>query len=160
MNPMAEMYLERAENEFAAAGMLMEVSRNQTLQKEQFRIEKNFTFYSAVISHSYYCIFYSAKAILLSEGIKTDSPDIHKKTFEAFEAFFVKTGKLDVQLLMIYKKMMLRAEELLGIYSLEKKKRGEYTYQKLPQANMEPAGESLKNASLFFKAINGILRKL
>ncbi|VVB59458.1 Uncharacterised protein [uncultured archaeon] len=159
MNPMAELYLERVENELVAAGMLMEVSRNQQLQKEQFKIERNFTFYSAVISHAYYCIFYSAKAALISEGIKTDPPDIHKKTFEAFEDFFVKTGKLDVQLLMIYKKMMLRADELLGIYSLEKKKRGQYTYQKLPQANMGPAEESLKNASLFFKAINGILKK-
>lgn len=159
MNPMSELYLERAENELVAAGMMMDVSCNQQLQKEQFKIERSLTFYSAVINHAYYCIFYSAKAILISEGIKTDPPDIHKKTFEAFEAFFVKNGKLDVQLLMIYKKMLLRAEELLNIYSLEKKKRGQYTYQKLPQANMEPAGESLKNASLFFKAITAILRK-
>lgn len=62
-----------------------------------------------------------------------------------------------MQLLVIYRKMILRAEELLGIYSREKKKRGDYTYQKLPQANMEPAKESLDNASLFFKAINGVL---
>lgn len=158
MIPIAEIYLERAENEFVAAEMLMEVSRNQQLQKEQFKIERNFTFYSSVISHSYYCIFYSAKAILINGGVKTDAPEIHKKTLEAFENILVKTGKLDVQLLLIYRKMLLRAEELLSIFSHEKKKRGEYTYQKLPQANIEPANESLKNASLFFKTISGILR--
>lgn len=158
MNKLAELYLQRAENELVAARVLLEVSESQKLQKEQFRIEKNFTFYSSVISHAYYCIFYAAKAILINEGVKTDAPEVHKKTFEAFENFLVKTGKLDVQLLNIYKKMILRAEELLGIYFLEKRKRGEYTYQKLPQANMEPAKESFENSSLFFKAINQILR--
>lgn len=159
MSPMAELYIERAENELVAAGMLMEVSRNRQLRKEQFKIERDFTFYSSVISHAYYCIFYSAKAILINGGIKTESPEIHKKTLEAFESFLVKTGRLDVQLLMIYKKMMLRADELLGMYSRERRKRGEYTYQKLPQANLNPAEESLESASLFFKAINGVLRK-
>ncbi len=46
--------------------------------------------------------------------------------------------------------MMVRAEDLLGIFSKEKSKRGTFTYQKLPQANREPAKESFDNASLFF----------
>jgi len=54
--------------------------------------------------------------------------------------------------------MIVRAEELLGIFSKEKAKRGEFTYQKLPQANKEPAKESLDNASFFFKNINKIVR--
>ena len=54
--------------------------------------------------------------------------------------------------------MIVRAEELLGIFSIEKKKRGEFTYQKLPQANKEPAGKSFQNASSFFKNIGKILR--
>ena len=60
---------------------------------------------------------------------------VHKKTFEAFEKYIVQTGKLDTELLKIYKKMVVRADELLGIFSKEKRKRGEFTYQKLPQAN-------------------------
>ena len=51
-----------------------------------------------------------------------------------------------------------RAEALLGIFSIEKRKRGEFTYQKLPQANREPAEESLNNALFFFKNMNKILR--
>lgn len=155
----AELYLQRAENELVAAELLYAISSNPVLQKEQFKLEKDFTFYSAVISHSYYCIFYSAKAILMQEGIKTDAPEVHKKTIEAFELYLVQTGKLNVELLKIYKKMIVRAEELLGIFSKEKGKRGEFTYQKLPQANKEPAKESLDNSSFFFKNINKVIRK-
>ena|SRR3989344_2291078 len=159
MSDEAELYLQRAENELVAAQMLFDISSNPTLQKEQFKLEKDFTFYSTVISHSYYCIFYSAKAILIKEGIKTDAPEVHKKTIIAFEKYLVETGKLNVELLKIYKKIIVRAEELLGIFSKEKGRRGEFTYQKLPQANREPAKESLDNASFFFKNINKVIRK-
>lgn len=159
MSDESELYLQRAENELVAAQMLFDISSNPNLQKEQFKLEKDFTFYSIVISHSYYCIFYSAKAILIKERIKTEAPEVHKKTLEAFETYLVKTGKLDVELLKIYKKMIVRAEELLEIFSREKGKRGEFTYKKLPQANKEPAKDSLDNGSLFFKNINKIIRK-
>src|SRR3989338_10683606 len=74
MNDEAELYLQRAENEFVAAQMLFDISSNPILQKEQFKLEKDFTFYSTVISHSYYCIFYSAKALF---ELSTD-PEKHK----------------------------------------------------------------------------------
>ena len=159
MSDETELYLQRAENELVAAQILFDISSNETLQKEQFKLEKNFTFYSTVISHSYYSIFYSAKAILIKEGVKTEAPEVHKKTILAFEKYLVETGNLNVELLKIYKKMIVRAEELLGIFSREKGKRGEFTYQKLPQANKEPAKESLDNASFFFKNINKVIRK-
>ena len=159
MNGETELYLQRAENELIAAQILFNISSNPQLQRVQFKLEKEFTFYSSVISHSYYSIFYSAKAILAKIEIKTEAPEVHKKTLEAFEKYLVKTGKLDVELLKIYQKMVVRAEELLGIFSKEKGKRGRFTYQKLPQANREPAKESFDNASFFFKNINKILRK-
>jgi len=159
MKDKAKLYIQRAENELIAAQILFKISNNPKLQKEQFRLEKNFTFYSLTISRSYYCIFYSAKAILLENGIETKAPEVHKKTLEAFEKHLVKTGKLDLELLRIYKRMIMRADELLGIFSREKRKRGEFTYQKLPQANMDPAKESFDNASKFFKTINKILKE-
>lgn len=158
MKDESRLYLQRAENELAAGQMLFDISSNEKLQKEQFRLEKEFTFYSSVIGHSYYCIFYSANAILVENNIKTESPEVHRKTLDAFENYLVKTGKLDVELLQIYKKIIIRADELLSIFSAEKKKRGEFTYQKLPQANKEPANESLTNASTFFKTINKVLQ--
>ena len=158
MSDEAELYLQRAENELVAAQMLFEVSSNSALQKEQFKLEKDFTFYSTVIGHSYYSIFYAAKAILIKNGVKTEAPEVHKKTLEAFEKYMVSTGKLDIELLKIYQKMIVRADVLLGIFFVEKRKRGEFTYQTLPQANKEPAQESLNNALFFFKNVNRILR--
>lgn len=152
------LLLQRAENELTAAQVLFKVSDDLILQKETFLLEKDFTFYSSAISHSYYCIFFSAKSILLKEGIVTDAPQVHKKTIEAFELHMVKTGKLNVELLKIYKKMLVRSEELLEIFSREKKKRGEFTYQQLPQANKDPAKESIDNALFFFKNINKVVR--
>jgi uncharacterized protein (UPF0332 family) len=150
--------LSRAENELIAAEILFKISQEEKLQKE-FQLEKEFTFYSSVIGHAYYCIFCSAKAILLEEGVKTDLPEVHKKTLEAFKNYIVKTGKLDVELLNIYKKLVLRVEVLLDILEKEKKKRGEFTYQKLSQANLEPAKESLDNASTFYKNILKVLER-
>ena len=158
MEPLSELNLLRAENELVAAQLLFEASSNPKLQKEQFRLEKEFTFYSSVISHAYYCIFYSAKAILAIQGIKTEAPEVHRKTIDAFEKYLVRTGQLDLELLKFYRSLIVRADELLGIFSLEKGKRGEFTYQKLPQANREPARESFENASKFFKTINKVVR--
>jgi uncharacterized protein (UPF0332 family) len=153
------LFLQRAENELVSAQILFSISQNEDLQKDIFRLENVFTFYNGVISHSYYCIFYSAKALLINEDVKTSSPNIHKKTIDEFESRFVNTGFLDLELLKIYKEMVVRADELLSIFSSEKKKRGSFTYQKLPRANEFPAKESLDNAFFFFKNINKILRK-
>lgn len=153
------LYIMRAENEIAAAQILLKASKNPLMQKKIFELDHEFTFYSSVISHAYYCIFFSAKAILAKEGIATYSPNIHLKTLNAFDEALVRTGKLDVEFLKIYKKMVLRADELLGIFAAEKEKRGRFTYRRLPQANQEPAMESMKNALFFFKHINKIIRK-
>ena len=56
--------------------------------------------------------------------------------------------------------MVIKAEELLGIFRRERKKRGKFTYQRLPQANFGPARESLENAKKFFKNIYLMLERL
>lgn len=153
-----KLFLSRAENEISAANVLFQVSTDKELQKISFKLKKEFTFYSAAISHAYYCIFYSAKALLANEGIATNHPNVHKKTLEAFEKHLVKTGKLDVQLLKIYREMLMRADTLLEIFSKERGKRGHFTYQKLPEANEAPAEESLSHASIFFRTASTLLR--
>jgi len=47
----------------------------------------------------------------------------------------------------------------LHIFELEKNKRGKFTYQKIPQANQEPAQESIKNAQIFFNNIYKLCEK-
>lgn len=155
MDSKVKLFMQRAENERDLAKALLDLSQNNGM-KNELKLTPDHTFYSAVISHSYYCIFYSARAVLLKEKMDVDSPEIHKKAIDAFETL-VNDGKLDFKLLSIYKKMIVRADTLLGIFRLEKRKRGEFTYQKLPQANLGPAEESVENALFFFKNIYKIL---
>ena len=158
MDSMVKVYLERAENEAIIADSLMGLSQEKQA-RELLGIPEGMTFYSAVISHAYYAIFYSAKAILLTRRITTSSPDIHKKTFELFKKRLVDTGMLDVKLLEIYKAMAVRADELLEIFKGEKRKRGIFTYATIPQANREPAEDSLRNAIIFTTRIIKITEK-
>ena len=82
---------------------------------------------------------------------------MHKKTLDAFKKEFIDSGLLDAKLLVIYKQMIVRAETLLEIFRVEKKKRGDFTYNTIPQANMAPAEESIKNAKIFIKHCNSYL---
>ncbi len=144
-------YLERAQNEVNLAEIIMGVSINKDFQTN-FKITKIDTYYNSVISHSYYCIFYFAKAYLAKKGIKASAPEDHKKTYNGFKKL-VGEGVIDKELLRIYEDIIIKAEALLGIFKTERKKRGKFTYQKLSQSNLEPANESLKNAKIFYRSI-------
>ncbi len=149
MDSKVDLYLKRARTELNICILLLNSSENKILN--EFNIFQEETFYSGVISHAYYCIFYSAKAMLLTKNIDTKAPEVHKKTLEEFKKQFIDTGLLDAKLLLIYKKIILRADNLLEIFKTEKKKRGNFTYNTIAQANKEPAKESLDNAKTFFK---------
>ncbi len=151
------LYLDRAKNELDLAKAIFKLSTENNL-KPEFELKQDSTFFSNVISTSYYCIFYSAKAFLLTKGIKTEMPDEHRKTLDEFEKLS-NSGFIDGELLKIYKDIVVKAEELLGIFRTEKSKRGKFTYKKLPQANLEPAKESLENAEKFFKNINLMVKR-
>jgi uncharacterized protein (UPF0332 family) len=151
----SRLYILRAENEIKLAKIIFTISDEPIIQKETFEVKEPETYYSAVISHAYYSIFYAAKAYLLTKGMKTDAPEEHRKTFEEFKKL-VEQGIVDVELLRIYEQMLIRADTLLHIFQLEKGKRGKFTYRTLPQANREPAKESIENAQNFFKHIYGL----
>ena len=157
MDSMIEIYLNRANNEILLAQSIKRLSETPE-DKENFNLPSDITFYSSVISHSYYSIFYAAKAILLTKDIKTYPPEVHKKTYDKFKETFVDTGILDVNLLTIYKKMIIKADQLLQIFKTEKKKRGEFTYTTIPQANKDPANDSLDHARTFFNNIKKVIK--
>ena len=156
MDLLVNLFIERADTELVLAEKIKMLCENNEI-RSMMQIEKQKTFYSAVISHAYYCIFYSAKALLLTKGIKTSSPDIHKRTFEEFKTQFVDTGILDVKLLEIYQKLVLRADALLQIFKEEKWKRGNFTYNTIPQANKEPANDSIINSKIFFVNVRKVI---
>ncbi len=150
------LYLERAKNELDLAKAIFKISTNSNFKLE-LELKEDTTFYSNVIGNSYYSVFYAAKALLHLKNIITLPPEEHKKTLEAFEKLTL-SGEIDVKLLTIYKSVVITADELLGIFKKEKAKRGTFTYKTLPQANQEPAQESVKNAEIFVKNINLILQ--
>jgi uncharacterized protein (UPF0332 family) len=156
MDSDSEIYIKRAKNEINLSKIILKVSKDDKIQAEVFEMPKD-TYYSAVISHAYYSIFYMAKAYLLTKKIKTKAPEEHKKTYEEFKKLVEKRA-VDVELLKIYQMVMTRADTLLLIFDKEKKKRGIFTYHKLPQANAEPAEESIANAETFFKHINSLCK--
>lgn len=156
MDSKAVLYIERARNELDLARAIFKISTSPKV-KVLLELKEDSTFFSDAISNAYYCIFYSAKAFLCSKGIITEPPEEHQKTYAEFEKL-VLSGEVDVELLNIYKSLVVKADELLGIFRHEKSKRGRFTYRKLPQANLEPADESIVNAEKFLKNINLILK--
>ena len=143
-----KIYLARAQNELNLSVMIQKISDDKNMQISIFSMKED-TYYSATISHAYYSIFYAAKSYLLLKGIKTKAPEEHKKTFNAFSKL-ADEGIIDVELLKIYQKILIKADTLLHIFGLEKSKRGRFTYKRIPQANQEPAQESIKNAQYFY----------
>lgn len=155
MDSNSELYFKRSQNELNLSRMILKLSTEKKIQLDVFEIEEEDTYFSSVISHSYFSIFYAAKAYLISKGIKTKAPEEHKKTFLEFKRL-VENGTIDVELLKMYEEVLIRADTLLGIFSKEKSKRGRFTYQKLAQANLDPAKESLERAKMFFKHMYSI----
>ena len=150
------LYLERAENELELAKIVFKITDKKNIQEDVFAIKQPLTFFSTVISHSYYCIFYAAKAYLINKGIKTEPPEEHRKTYDELRKL-VDARIIDVELLKMYEQVMVKADTLLEIFRQEKGKRGKFTYQKIPQANKEPAETSLKHEQTFFKHIYNLL---
>ena len=152
-----KIYLARAQNELNLSMIIQKISDDKKMQVEVFGMKED-TYYSAVISHAYYSIFYAAKAYLLLKGIKTQAPEEHKKAFDGFSKL-VDKGTVDIGLLKIYQNMLMKVDTLLHIFELEKGKRGKFTYRRIPQANQEPAQESIKNATTFFNSIYRLCEK-
>ena len=157
MDLQVEIFIKRANNEFLAAESLKKLSEGAKL-KEEFKIPQDTTFYSAVISHSYYAIFYAAKAFLLSKSIPLKSNQgQHQQVYFEFRKL-VQGGEIEKELLRIYEENKLKAEVLLDILKSEKDKRTDFTYETIPQANKIPADESLNNALIFLSHIQGFLK--
>lgn len=155
MDSEVRLYIERAGNEIRLGKSIFNLSGNEKA-KVDLGANPGDTFYSAVISHCYYSIFYSAKSYLLSKGVRTSPPEEHRRTYEAF-AEFVRRGVLGSELLRIYDDLLVKADELLRLFSHEKWKRGNYTYKTIAQANIPPAEESLANSAKFLSNIKRIL---
>lgn len=152
-----DLYLKRAEEKILLAKTCFGIPTTSETKKF-LNLSQDKTFFNDVISLSYYSIFYAAKAYLLSKGIETWPPEEHKKTYQEF-AKFVEMGVLSRELLNIYEDAALKAESLLEIFLLEKRKRGRFTYNINSDANLPFANDSVENAKKFVSAVIAIVKE-
>ena len=157
MDSKVKLYLERAENELRLAKAVFNLSGNERIKIELEANPKD-TFYSSVISHAYYAIFYGAKAYLIFKKIKIPEQGQHQAVYYAFKGF-VKKGVIEKELLEIYDDVKIKAETLLKIFEIEEEKRASFTYKTTAQANIEPAKESIGNTIKFLSNIKKILEE-
>lgn len=157
MDSEVSLMLNRANNELNAARALKKLSEEEEL-KALLEVPVNSTFYSSVISHAYYAMFYGAKAYLLSKGEKFVKQGQHQQVYIKFRKF-VKEGVIDKELLLVYEDVKIKAEELLEVLDSEREKRKNFTYETSSEANREPAEKSLENAAFFISHIIKFIKK-
>lgn len=148
--------LERSDNELILARAIQNLSQDSGIKKDNFHIPEEMTFYSAVIAHAYYAIFYSSKAYCLSKGEALPEQGQHSAVYYKFKKY-VKNGEINDELFELYKDAKIKAEALLQILDEEEENRATYAYQKLPQANKEPAEKSISNAAFFISHIKALI---
>ena len=151
--------LERADNELLLSKAIYLLSESGDLKKSKFNLPEDITFYSSVISHAYYGIFYSAKAYLISKNVPIPEQGQHNAVYYKFKQF-VKKGDIDKELLNIYNDLRIKAKTLLEILDKEGENRTTYTYHTLPQANKEPSEKSIENAQNFVSNMNALIKNL
>jgi len=162
----AEFFLSNAKNSLDSAKLLFEVSTKKELQKTTGF--PDFNGFLWVVNSSYYSMFYMARALLESEGIKIkpESASVHLITFNALVYYFYLTGKIQKSLIEEFKEAGEEASEVLGKekaksliedYSYEKDKRGRFTYEMGEIAIQNKAETSLNRAKKFNEEIRKIL---
>jgi len=151
------LFLNRADNELLAARTLYRISIDEQ-RKIAFQLPSRITFYSSVISRAYYSIFYCTQAYLQSKRISISSKQgQHQQVYSAFKRL-VMGGIVSKDLLVLYDSVRIKAELLLSIFHNERRKRSQFTYETLPEANRSPAEESLRQAFLFVSPLKQLLR--
>ncbi|MCF7798460.1 hypothetical protein K9M74_01005 [Candidatus Woesearchaeota archaeon] len=120
-----------------------------------------------VVNASYYSMFYMARALLESEGIKIKSDkSIHALTFDAMIHFFYLNGKLQKKLIEDFVESLEEASEILGKqkadllmedYFFEKGKRAIFTYKTEELVIKAKAKTSLQRAIRFTNEIKKII---
>jgi uncharacterized protein (UPF0332 family) len=163
-------FLSNAEKSLATADLLMGISLNKNLKK-QLGIDENFETYLWIIVTAYYSMFYSALALLASEGIRVGSKIVHKVVSDSLIYFFVKNKKLtnswidyekakDDALEIIGKEdYNKQAEKLIQDFELERVKRSRVQYEIGEIAMQNKAQTSLERAKRFVFEIKKILKK-
>ena len=153
-----ELLIKKANNNLKLAKIVFDISSNSK-QKANHKLLEGDSFYDWVIITSYYAMFHITHSLLATKKIRIRNIRVHEATLYAFAHHFILTKELEDDLFLMYEDAEARANQLFNELSEEKQKRGQFTYERLPKANKEPAEESLNNAIKFVRDIESIVRK-
>jgi len=160
-----EFFLDNARNSVDSASLLYNASTDKEL-KESAGFP-GFNGYLWVINASYYSMFYTARALLESEGLKIKTEQsVHKVVFDALVYYFYMNGKIEKSMIEEFQEAGEEASEVLGkekakelveSYLYEKGKRGRFTYEMGEIAMKNKARTSLDRAKKFNEEIRKMI---
>jgi uncharacterized protein (UPF0332 family) len=152
-----DFFLSNADKSLNSANALYDLSTDKDMQEKTGYFE--FDGFLWVVNSCYYSMFYMARALLESEGIKIKSEvSIHSITFDSVINFFYLNGKLEKKLIEDLAEGLEEASEILGKekadllmeeYFFEKGKRATFTYKTKETVLKSKAKTSLDRARRF-----------
>lgn len=162
-----QFFLNNAKNSLESAKLLYSASIDSNV-KRSFGLS-DFNGFLWVINSGYYSMFYMARALLESEGVKIKTEmSVHSVTFDALVYYFCINGKLEKKFIEEFAEAgeeaaaMLgkeKAKELVDDYFYEKQKRGKFTYELGEIAMQEKAKTSLERAKRFNEEIRKLMAR-
>ncbi len=163
----ADFFIKNADDSIDSAKALLELSTNP--QKQESLGFASFNGLLWVVNASYYSMFYMARALLESNGIKIKADlSIHSVTFDAMIYYFYLTGRLQKEFLEDFIEAKEDAAEILGKqkadelmedYFFEKRKRATFTYDMGTLLVESKAKTSLERAQKFRRELKKIIDK-
>jgi len=161
-----EFFLKNAKDSLDSAKILFELTNNEKIR--QTINMPNFNGFLWTINASYYSMFYMARALLESIGVKIKSDEsVHFLTFNALIYYFYTNGKLEKHFIEDFENAQEESSEILGKekakeiiseYSNEKEKRAKFTYEIGEFAMKSKAETSLNRAKRFNEEVRKILQ--
>ena len=160
-------FLNNAKNSLETARAIYGLSTNEDYQN--YTGNKGLNGFLWVVNAGYYSMFYTARALLESEGIRLKSSlSVHSLTFDALVYFFYLNNKLQKRMLEVFAEAQEEAEGILGKektdalmkeYLWEKKKRAALTYETGEEVIQNKAQTSLQRAKNFSEEIRIIIQR-
>ncbi len=160
-----EFFISNSINSFSSANLLYDVSTKEDLKKQVGR--PDFNGFLWVVNSSYYSMFYMARALLESIGVKLKSDQsIHSAAFDSLIYYFYSSGKIEKSIIEEFQEAgsdalevlgRQKAKELMEDYSYEKDKRSRFTYEMGETALRNKAQTSIQRARRFNETIRKMI---
>ena len=162
-----DFFLKNSKDSLDSAKILLDISLNEKTKNSLGM--PDFNGFLWVINSSYYSMFYMARTLLESIGVKIKTEEsMHFLVFNALVYYFYSTGKLERHFIEDFENAQEesaqilgkeKAREIISDYSSEREKRGKFTYETGEIAMKGKAETSLSRAKRFYEEARKILGK-